>query len=106
MATEKEDAEVYANCLGEMEEIYTKCCNLIHAQNHYQDLEDYFPQSKSALKGWAKQFAEWRNRFITLLDCHVIGVNTEEHRRIFLAHLYADNPNQKVQVVTAQKKRM
>lgn len=46
--------------------IYKDCSDLIHAQNHYKNLKEFYPQNDTELDGWQKKFDGWREMFVGL----------------------------------------
>lgn len=80
-------------------DIYNRCCDYVHAQNYYKDVTKIYPQKYEDFVIWIDRFRVWREKFIKLLNCHVIGVNTTELKRIFITHMYADDNKKQVQVI-------
>ncbi len=79
-------------------DIYNQCCDYVHAQNYYKDLTNIYPQKYEDFVIWIDRFRVWREKFVKLLNCHVIGVNTTELKRIFITHMNAEYSNVDVQV--------
>ena len=75
-------------------DIYNKCCENIHAKNPYNQNISILTQDT---------FLNWIEKFVKLLNCHVVGVNTIEHRKVFITHMYADDLNKNIMVFTANK---
>jgi len=81
--------------------IYNECSNMIHAQNHFKDLKNFYPNNDKERDGWTNKFKEWKNKFIRLFNCHTIGVKTNSYTKFFIAFLYIDNSNKNPQIITA-----
>ena len=82
-----------------IKEIYKLCSKFVHAQNYYKDLTCIYPEKYEDFLIWIDRFRDWRERFIKLLNCHVIGVNTSELKRIFITHMNAEYNNIDVKVM-------
>lgn len=78
--------------IDDITEIYIECCGLIHAKN---------PYTTGGVTLTKDNFLEWSGKFIKLLNCHVVGYNTIEFRKIFITHMYAEDINKKVMVIEA-----
>ena len=85
-----------------IEKIYSECCDYVHAQNHYKDLKNFYPKNYKEFLPWQKKLIDWKNKFIKLLNCHVIGIKCKEHTQIFITFMYMENINKKVEVITAK----
>lgn len=86
--------------IEDIENIYQECCDMVHAQNHYKDLEKFYPRNLQEFQPWKEKFIDWRERFIKLLDCHIIGVNRTELKRIFITYMHSEDVNANVEVIT------
>ena len=86
--------------IKDIDDIYSQCCGFVHAQNHYKELEGFYPKTYKDFLPWKDKFSDWREKFIRLLNCHVIGVNTTELKRIYITYMHADDENAKVEVIS------
>ena len=84
-----------------IEKIYTECSDFIHAKNHYEDLEKFYPQNNKEYLPWRHKLDDWQERFIKLLSCHVIGINREDFTRIYITFMYFNDLKKKVEVIQA-----
>ena len=85
-----------------IKDIYSQCCDFVHAQNHYKDLGNIYPGKYEEFLSWMTRLSDWRQKFIKLLNCHVIGVNTTELKRIYITYMHADDVNAEVKVISCK----
>lgn len=88
--------------IEDIKKIYRLCCDLVHAQNHYKDLDNFYPRKYEEFLTWMERFRDWRERFIKLLNCHVIGVNTTELKKIYITYMHYDDVKAKVEVISCK----
>ncbi|GAH38334.1 unnamed protein product, partial [marine sediment metagenome] len=52
---------------SDLEKIYSECCDYVHAQNHYKDIDNFYPKNYKEFLPWKKKLLDWKDRFIRLL---------------------------------------
>ena len=80
----------------DIEKIYNECCDFVHAQNHYKDLESFYPRTLEEFQPWKEKLIGWKDEFSKLLNCHVIGVKGKN----FITFMYMEDKDKKISVIS------
>jgi len=77
--------------------IFNKCSDFVHAQNHFKNLHTFYPMDGHKFLPWKKKLREWRDEFIKLLNCHVIG---HKDIQMFVVYMYMEDKDKNILVAT------
>lgn len=81
----------------DISKIFSECSDFMHAQNHFKDLQTFYPMNGTEFLPWKKKLIKWRDEFIKLFNCHIIG---QKGSKLYICYMHMEDKNKKIEVIS------